>query len=493
MIDEAYALKGDGNDFGQEAIDTLNKMMEDYRNDLVVIVAGYSNEMKPFIDSNPGLRSRFRTFINFPDYSGRELYNIFLGLLQKNKYYVTDEAGTAIYKYLTNKKLNNFNGNARDVRNLFENTIKLQSRRVACKDNPNKTDLATITIEDLPIDVDSITKCQDSDDSEVNTCIDKLVKNENEKDGNTEREEMPEDDLLNGSVSGGSNSEYKFDWDSLPVVNFDDIAGLDYAKEVVKTKVLLPLKYPEAFEGYVTINGGGLFLYGPPGTGKTMIAAAIANEIGAKFCSVRPSDLLYQGSGNTEKAVKALFNQAKQFPCSVIYFDEMDSLAQKSTKSSYARQLRSELLSQIQGIDSYGKDNRHILFLVASTNKPWDVDSAFVRPGRFGTRVYVGLPDEEARRYMVTSRLSKTKEKNIVSIKDDVDVDTIVEKTKGFNGSDITNLMDRVDEISAIRGVETGTKYIDMLDFEKAFLEIRSSVQVEDIEKLMAWKDQNNA
>jgi len=171
----------------------------------------------------------------------------------------------------------------------------------------------------------------------------------------------------------------------------------------------------------------------------------------------------------------------------------MDSLAQKSTKSSYARQLRSELLSQIQGIDSYGKDNGHILFLVAATNKPWDVDSAFVRPGRFGTRVYVGLPDEEARRYMVTNRLSKTKEKNIVSIKDDVDVDSIVEKTKGFNGSDITNLMDRVDEISAIRGVKTGIKYIDMSDFENAFLEIHSSVQVEDIEKLMAWKDQNNA
>lgn len=493
FIDEAYALKGDGNDFGQEAIDTLNKMMEDYRNDLVVIVAGYSNEMKPFIDSNPGLRSRFRTFINFPDYSGRELYNIFLGLLQKNKYCVTDEAGTVIYKYLTSKKLNNFNGNARDVRNLFENIVKLQSRRVACMDNPHKTDLATITIEDLPFDVDGITKSPDSDDSEVKIGIDKLVKNEAEKNGDTEREEMPEDDLLNGSVSGGSNSDYKFDWDSLPIVNFDDIAGLDYAKEVVKTKVLLPLKNPEAFDGYVKKNGGGLFLYGPPGTGKTMIAAAIANEIGAKFCSVKPSDLLYQGSGNTEKAVKALFAQAKQFPCSVIYFDEMDSLAQKSTKSSYARQLRSELLSQIQGIDSYGKDNGHILFLVAATNKPWDVDSAFVRPGRFGTRVYVGLPDEEARRYMVINRISKTKEKNIVSIKDDVDVDSIVEKTKGFNGSDITNLMDRVDEISAIRGVETGTKYIDMSDFEKAFLEIHSSVQVEDIEKLMAWKDQNNA
>lgn len=503
FIDEAYTLKGEGNDFGQEAIDTLNKMMEDYRNDLVVIAAGYGDEMKPFIDSNPGLRSRFRTFIDFPDYSGKELYNIFLGLLQKNRYMVTEDAGNCIYKYLMNKELNKFNGNARDVRNMFENIIKLQSRRVACMGNPSKTDLATITVNDLPFNMNEVNSYGglelDTDSSSYDDGIDNsinvadLFKPSSEKVNLPEKDEIPEDDVLNGKVEGGAASEYKFDWNSIPTVNFDDIAGLEYAKDVVRTKVLLPLEHPEAFEGYEKKNGGGLFLYGPPGTGKTMIAAAIANEIGAKFCSVKPSDLLHQGAGNTEKAVRALFAQAKQYPCSVIYFDEMDSLAQKSTKSSYARQLRSELLAQIQGIDSYGKDDGHILFLIAATNKPWDVDSAFVRPGRFGTRVYVGLPDEEARRYMVESRLNKVRAKNIVSINDDVDVTSIVEKTNGFNGSDITNLMDRVDEISAIRGVATGSKYITMSDFEKALTEIHSSVQVEDIEKLMDWKDQNNA
>ena len=496
FIDEAYTLKGEGNDFGQEAIDTLNKLMEDYRDDLVVIAAGYGDEMKPFIDSNPGLRSRFRTFIEFPDYSGKELYNIFLGLLQKNRYMVTEDAGKCIYKYLMNKELNKFKGNARDVRNMFENMIKLQSRRVACMGNPSKTDLATITVNDLPFNVDEVnsfkgSKLDDDIDDTVN--VSDLLKPSSKKGVDINKDEMPEDDVLNGKAGDGASSEYKFDWNSIPTVNFDDIAGLEYAKDVVRTKVLLPLEHPEAFEGYEKKNGGGLFLYGPPGTGKTMIAAAIANEIGAKFCPVKPSDLLHQGAGNTEKAVRALFAQAKQYLCSVIYFDEMDSLAQKSTKSSYARQLRSELLAQIQGIDSYGKDDGHILFLIAATNKPWDVDSAFVRPGRFGTRVYVGLPDEEARRYMVESRLNKVRAKNIVSINDDVDVASIVEKTNGFNGSDITNLIDRVDEISAIRGVATGSKYITMSDFEKALTEIHSSVQVEDIEKLMDWKDQNNA
>ena len=89
-------------------------------------------------------------------------------------------------------------------------------------------------------------------------------------------------------------------------------------------------------------------IQGPPGTGKTMIAAAIANEIGAKFCSVKPSDLLNQGAGNTEKAVRSLFAQARSFPVAVIYFDEMDSISPKSTKSQYAKQLRSEFLAQLQ-------------------------------------------------------------------------------------------------------------------------------------------------
>ena len=222
-----------------------------------------------------------------------------------------------------------------------------------------------------------------------------------------------------------------------------------------------------------------------------MIAAAIANEIGAKFCSVKPSDLLHQGAGNTEKAVRSLFAQARQHPCSIIYFDEMDSIAQKNTKSSYSRQLRSELLAQIQGTESYGKDNGNILFLIAATNKPWDVDSAFVRPGRFGTALYVGLPDEEARAYIINNRFDKTREKGIVEIKEDVSIEEIVERTNGFNGSDITNLLDRIDEISAVRGVRTGEKFICNTDIQKAFEEVHSSVQADDIEKLNAWKTQN--
>ena len=485
FIDEAYSLaNGGANDFGQEAIDTILKEMEDKRDNLVIIVAGYDNLMEKFINSNPGLRSRFKNYIQFTDYTGEEMFNIFSGLCNSNQYSVNHDARIALRDYFNNLYANrdkNF-GNGRDVRNIFESIITRQSKRVARLSNPTDADMTTITVEDLPFTVSG------GGNSAKTQTIAKDIK-QTPPEQPKEEPPKPEEKVL--EEGGGANSEFKFDWDSLPVINFEDIAGLDSVKEVVKVKVLLPLQHPEVFEGYVRKGGGGVLLYGPPGTGKTMIAAAIANEIGAKFCSVKPSDLLNQGAGNTEKAVRSLFAQARSFPCAVIYFDEMDSISPKSTKSQYARQLRSEFLAQLQGIEEYGKSKGNILFLIAATNKPWDIDSAFIRPGRFGTRIYVGLPDEAAREYMLTRRLEKIKEKSIVSVSEDLDIPSIVEKTNGYNGSDMTNLLDRVEELSALRGIQSGEKSITQADFENALEQITSSVQREDIEKLLEWKNAN--
>ncbi len=487
FIDEAYTLaSGSSNDFGQEAIDTILKEMEDKRDNLVVIVAGYDNLMEKFIESNPGLRSRFKNFIQFTDYTGEELYRIFEGFCKSNQYTLARDAATALRDYFNDLYSNrdkNF-GNARDVRNIFESIVTRQSKRVARLKNPSDDEMTTITAADLPLEISDAGKKREPERPAEPPKPVKPVEPPKE-----EEPPKPEDKILEeGGIAG---SDFKFDWDSLPVINFDDIAGLDSVKEVVKVKVLLPLQHPEFFEGYVRKGGGGLLLYGPPGTGKTMIAAAIANEIGAKFCSVKPSDLLNQGAGNTEKAVRALFAQARSFPCAVIYFDEMDSISPKSTKSQYAKQLRSEFLAQLQGIEEYGKAKDNLLFLIAATNKPWDIDSAFIRPGRFGTRIYVGLPDDAARKYMIERRLKKIADKGIVKIAEDVDTDAVVGGTNGFNGSDMTNFLDRVEEISALRAIRTGEKSITAQDFEVALEQITSSVQRDDIEKLLAWKKEN--
>lgn len=153
FIDEAYALvpEESSQDYGQEAISTLLKRMEDDRDSLVVIIAGYSNEMKRFIDSNPGLQSRFNRYISFPDYTSEELYDILCMYMKKNEYKFAEGASEYAQErldYAVAHKDRNF-GNARFVRNVFEKTIQKQANRVAKIKNATAADLTTIKIEDL--------------------------------------------------------------------------------------------------------------------------------------------------------------------------------------------------------------------------------------------------------------------------------------------------------------------------------------------------------
>lgn len=152
FIDEAYSLSSGGdNDFGREAIETLLKAMEDHRDDLVVIVAGYTGPMEGFISSNPGLESRFNRYFFFPDYNGEQLMEIFRMQCRKNSYTLTPEAEEAALKLFTElyeERTENF-GNGRDVRNCFEDMVVRQSNRVAAMENPTKEDLISVLPEDL--------------------------------------------------------------------------------------------------------------------------------------------------------------------------------------------------------------------------------------------------------------------------------------------------------------------------------------------------------
>ena len=154
FIDEAYSLVpegGAGNDYGQEAISTILKRMEDYRDRLVVIVAGYKDEMQRFIDSNPGLQSRFNRYIDFPDYSSGELTDIFKMYMKKNQYTLAPDAEEYLkeqFEYAVAHKDRNF-GNARFARNVFEKSIQQQANRLAGQTNLDKGRLSELTIEDL--------------------------------------------------------------------------------------------------------------------------------------------------------------------------------------------------------------------------------------------------------------------------------------------------------------------------------------------------------
>ncbi len=164
FIDEAYALSQKDDAFGQEAIDTILKAMEDHRDDLVVIVAGYTGPMEEFINSNPGLKSRFNKYIEFTDYSVDELEAIFDMNCRKYDYQVEEEAKKQVRALIVQRKLEkpeNF-ANAREVRNLFEEIITNQARRVAAMENPTQDDMMTIALQDLREDVEPVAPSEEA-------------------------------------------------------------------------------------------------------------------------------------------------------------------------------------------------------------------------------------------------------------------------------------------------------------------------------------------
>jgi len=150
LIDEAYALaRGGENDFGREAIDTLVKFMEDHRDDLSIVVAGYPQEMQTLLEANPGLESRFTRTIHFPDYTTDELVEIFRRMGDKNKYHLDSEAGIALRALIDAEPRDRGFGNARFVRNVFESSIAHQAIRLADVENPDDTALTTLTAADV--------------------------------------------------------------------------------------------------------------------------------------------------------------------------------------------------------------------------------------------------------------------------------------------------------------------------------------------------------
>ena len=150
LIDEAYALaRGGENDFGREAIDTVVKFMEDHRDDLAVIAAGYPEEMATLIDANPGLKSRFTRTINFPDYTTDELVQIFERTSKDTQYHLDESGRTALQTVIEAEPRTRGFGNARFIRNVFEEAVGRQAERLASVENPTEDELTTLTAADI--------------------------------------------------------------------------------------------------------------------------------------------------------------------------------------------------------------------------------------------------------------------------------------------------------------------------------------------------------
>jgi len=213
-----------------------------------------------------------------------------------------------------------------------------------------------------------------------------------------------------------------------PGVSFDDVAGLDDVKDEIRRLVIYPFQHPDATERFKKHAGGGVLLYGPPGTGKTMIAKAIATEIDAAFLTVRCSDVMSKWFGEAEKNLKTLFDEARAHDRAVVFLDEVEAIvAKRGQGSTVMDRVIPEFLSQLDGLGS----DAACLLLLGATNRPWDVDEAALRAGRFGRAIYVGLPDLAARRAILQKTLDG------IPTADDVDLDELTQELDGYSGADI--------------------------------------------------------
>lgn len=232
-----------------------------------------------------------------------------------------------------------------------------------------------------------------------------------------------------------------------PKITFKDVGGMEKVKEEIRLKIIHPLTHAELYKAYGKPIGGGILMYGPPGCGKTYLARATAGEINAGFIAVGINDVLDMWIGKSEQNLHALFDQARRNKPCVLFFDEVDALgASRGDMRHHAgRQLINQFLSEMDGV----KTNNDGVLILAATNAPWHLDSAFRRPGRFDRILFVPPPDAPARAEVL--RL-QCRGKPI----DDIDFDHLAKRTENFSGADLKAVVDVAIESKLREAMKSG-------------------------------------
>lgn len=222
---------------------------------------------------------------------------------------------------------------------------------------------------------------------------------------------------------------------------------MDGVKDEIALKIIFPLTKPDLYKAYGKKAGGGILLYGPPGCGKTYLARATAGEIDAAFIAVGLNDVLDLYLGNSERKLHDLFQQARALAPSVLFFDEVDALgaSRNDLRHSAGRTLVNQFLDELDGVRY---DNEGILVL-AATNSPWFLDSAFRRPGRFDRMIFVSPPDAAAREAILTLYLRDVPNTGI-------DTATLANRTEAYSGADLKAVIDRAVEGKLLQAFKTG-------------------------------------
>jgi len=252
----------------------------------------------------------------------------------------------------------------------------------------------------------------------------------------------------------------------LPKISWEDVGGLSGAQEQVQESVEWPLTSPEKFDRMGVDAPKGVLLYGPPGTGKTLMAKAVANETNANFISVRGPQLLSKWVGESEKAIRQTFRKARQVSPTIIFFDELDSLAPSRGQemgNNVSERVVNQLLTELDGLEDMGD-----VMVIGATNRPDMIDPALLRSGRFDRLVMIGQPDQEGREQILDIHTQDT------PLAPDVSLREIAEITDGYVGSDLEGIA-REAAIEALRD-DDDAEEVEMKHFRRALESVRPTI-----------------
>jgi len=282
-------------------------------------------------------------------------------------------------------------------------------------------------------------------------------------------------------------------------VRWDDIAGLESVKELLQEAVTLPLLIPNYFRG-IRRPWRGILLYGPPGTGKTLLAKAVATECKCTFFNVSASTMASKYRGESEKLVRILFEMARFYAPTVIFFDEIDALGSKrgeTTEHESSRRVKAEILVQMDGVtgNNGGDDMKKSVTVLAATNRPWDLDEALRR--RLEKRIHIPLPEKEGRYQIFDINVKELR------LGSDVLINELVRLTNNYSGADLTNVCREAAMMGLRRKLrearQRGLSPLDLgvsnieeepvtqRDFIEALSNVQKSVGNEDIQRFTEW------
>ncbi|NMC10353.1 MAG: CDC48 family AAA ATPase, partial [Methanothrix sp.] len=270
-----------------------------------------------------------------------------------------------------------------------------------------------------------------------------------------------------------------------PNVKWDDIGGLSEVKQELVESVEWPLTYSKLFAHMDAKPPKGILLYGPPGTGKTMLAKAVATESQANFISIKGPEFLSKWVGESEKAVRETFRKARQAAPSVVFLDEIDSIAPArggSTSDSHVTErVISQILTELDGLESLNS-----VIVIAATNRPDIIDSALLRPGRFDRLIEIGLPDEKARLEILKIHTAKK------PLADDINLEELAKKTDKYSGADLSAIVNEAVMLAIRECVLSGKakedaqvcEYkVEKKHFDDAMKKVQPTAAEEDIYK----------